>query len=119
MDIHFTARRFKPHQDIRDHALTALKKLDKHYDGIVRSDIILSYEGKDPSIKVVEIKAHVLNAVLASKEKSSEFHKSIDMAIEKIERQLDKHKSKQRMKNKKTLRKVKEKAPKDVAGDDE
>jgi putative sigma-54 modulation protein len=119
MDIHFTARRFKPHQDIRDHALTALKKLDKHYDGIVRSDIILSYEGKDPSVKVTEVKVHVLNAVLTAKEKSAEFHKSIDMSIEKIERQLGKHKAKKIMKNKKTLRKVKEKTPVDVSGDDE
>ncbi|MBI3189442.1 MAG: ribosome-associated translation inhibitor RaiA [Ignavibacteriales bacterium] len=118
MDIHFTARRFKPHQDIRDHALSAIKKLDKYYDGIVRSDIILSYEGKNPSLKATEIKVKVVGAVLSAKEKSDDFHKSIDMAMEKSGRQLDKYKSKLRMKNKKTLRKVKEKENGEDSGDE-
>ena len=110
MDIHFTARKFKPHQDIRDHALTAIRKLDKYYDGIVRSDVTLSYEGKDPSLKIAEINVHVLSSVLVAKEKSDDFMKSIDMALEKIERQLAKHKSKVRLKNKKKIDKL-EKSP--------
>ncbi|TAK62134.1 MAG: ribosome-associated translation inhibitor RaiA [Bacteroidetes bacterium] len=108
MDIHFTARKFKPHQAIRDHALATIKKLDKYFDGIVRSDIILSFEGKDPSLKTAEINVHVFGSVLIAKERSDEFLKSIDMALEKIERQLDKYKAKHRAKNKKTLRKIKE-----------
>lgn len=118
MDIHFTARRFKPHQDIRDHALIAIKKLDKYYDGIIRSDMILSYEGKNPSLKTTEIKVKVFGVVLSAKEKSDDFHKSIDIAIEKVGRQLDKYKSKLRMKNKTTLRKVKEKTDGEDSGDE-
>ncbi len=119
MDIHFTARKFKPHEAIRDHALGAIKKLDNYYDGIVRCDIILSFEGKDPSLKAVEINVHVLGTILIAKEKSDEFLKSIDTAVEKIQRQLDKYKSKQRRKNKKTLRNIKEKTTVEEAGDDE
>ncbi len=119
MDIHFTARKFKPHEAIRDHALSVIKKLDNYYDGIIRCDVILSFEGKDPSLKTVEINIHVLGTILIAKEKSDEFLKSIDVAVEKIERQLDKYKSKQRMKNKKTLRKMKEKTTVEDAGDDE
>ena len=108
MDIHFTARRFKAHQEIRDHVLDALKRLDRFYEGIVRSDIILSFEKKPNSIKMAEINIHVNHTVLSAKEKSEDFFKSIDLALEKVERQLEKYKSKVRHKDKSALRRLKE-----------
>lgn len=108
MDIHFTARRFKAHQEFRDHALSSLKRLDRYYDGIVRCDVILSFERKPNSIKAAEIILHVNKSVLSAKEKSEDFKKSIDLAVEKVERQLEKYKSKVRRKDKSTLRKLKE-----------
>jgi len=108
MDVHFTARRFKAHQEIRDHALASIRKLDKYYDGIVRSDIILSYEHKPNSTKIAEINLRVYGVVLTAKEKSDDFHKSVDLAIEKLGRQLDRYKTKLRTKDKRTLRKIKE-----------
>jgi putative sigma-54 modulation protein len=111
MDIHFTARRFKAHQEVRDHALTAIKRLDHYYDGIVRSDIILSFERKPNSVKTAEINVHVDSKVLVAKEKSEDFILSIDMALEKIMRQLDKYKTKVRRKDKRTLRSLKETQP--------
>jgi putative sigma-54 modulation protein len=110
MDIHFTARRFKAHDTIKEHAINAVKWLDKFYDGIVRSDIILSYERTTNSLKTAEINLHVHGTILTAREKTDEFHKSIDLAVEKLERQLAKYKTKLRMKNKKTLRRVKEKS---------
>ena len=108
MDMHFTARRFKAHQDVRDHAISAIKKLDKYYDGVVRADIVLSYEHKPNSTKIAEIVLRVHGTLLTAKEKSDEFHKSIDLCIEKLERQLDRYKTKLRHKDKRTLRRVKE-----------
>ena len=108
MEIQFTARRFKAHKEIRDHALAAVKRLDKFYDGIVRSDVILSYERGIASVKTAEINLHVHGSVLTARESSEEYHKSIDLAVAKLERQLGKHKTKERTKDKKTLRKVKE-----------
>ena len=119
MDLHFTARRFKAHNDVRSHALAAVKNLDKFYDGVVRSDIILSYERRINSVKAAEINLHVHGTILSAKEKSDDFRKSIDLAIEKLERQLKRYKTKLRMKNKKELRRVKEKSPTIAAGDDE
>ena len=82
--------------------------MEKFYDGIRRADVIISYERSSQSIKTVEINLHVYGALLAAKEKSEDFHKSIDLAIDKIERQLAKYKTKLHMKNKKALRRVKE-----------
>ena len=119
MDLHFTARRFKAQDDVRAHALSAVTNLDKFYDGIVRGDIILSYERRTNSVKAAEINLHVHGTILSAKEKSDDFRKSIDLAIEKLERQLKRYKTKLRMKNKKELRRVKEKIPPTAAGEDE
>lgn len=108
MHIHFTARRFKAHETVRDHAIDSVKRLDKFYDGIVRADVILSYERTLNSLKTAEINLHVHGTVLFAKEKSEDFHKSIDLAVDKLERQLDKYKMKLRKKDKKQLRRVKE-----------
>ncbi len=109
MDVHFTARRFRAHKDVRDHAIEEVKKLDKFYDGIVTGHVILSYERSVASIKTAEINLHVYGTVLSAREQSNDFHKSIGLAVDKLERQLSKYKTKIRMKNKKTLRSVKEK----------
>ncbi len=108
MEIHFTARKFKAHKEIKSHATESVKRLNKYYDGIVRSDIILSYERTSNSVKTAEINLHGHGTMLSAKEKSEEFAKSIDLAIDKLERQLGKYKTKLRMKHKKTLRRIKE-----------
>lgn len=107
--IHFTARRFRPHPSIKQHALTSVKKLDKYYDGIRRCNVILSYERPTNSIKTAEINLHVNRTILTAVEKSEDFHKSIDLALDKIGRQLARYKSKLRQKDKKKVRRIKAK----------
>lgn len=120
MDIHFTARKFRARPAVKQHAVGAVKKLDRFYDGIVRSDIILSFERGTNSLKVAEITLHVHGTVLAARERSEEYLKSVDLAVEKLERQLAKYKTKVRMKNKKTLRRVKEETTENpLGGEDE
>ncbi|MBI5475525.1 MAG: ribosome-associated translation inhibitor RaiA [Ignavibacteriales bacterium] len=116
MDVHFTARKFKAHYTLKEHAVNALSSLDKYYDGIVRGDVVLSYERTTNSLKTAEINLHIQGVILTAKEKSEDFDKSIELAVEKIERQLTKYKTKQK-KNKKTLRRVKETVPE--SGDEE
>lgn len=108
MQVHVTARRFRAHKTLRDHASHGVSRLAKFYDGIVRGDVVLSYEKSTNSLKWAEITLQVHGTVLTAREKSEDFIKSIDKAVEKIERQLSKYKTKIRLKNRKTLRKVKE-----------
>ncbi len=108
MEVHFTARRFRAHTDVREHAVGEVRRLDKFYDGIVRGDIILSYERGLSSVKTAEINLHVYGTVLTAREHSEDFHKSIGLAVGKLERQLSKYKTKTRGKDKKRLRSVKE-----------
>jgi len=117
MDVHFTARKFKAHDSLKEHAIDSIKRLDKIYDGIVSGHIILSYERTTNSLKTAEINLHVHKATLTAKEKSEDYHKSIELAIEKIERQLGKYKTKLQTKKKAIVRKIKEKTT--SAGEEE
>jgi putative sigma-54 modulation protein len=108
MQVQFTARKFKAHQTLREHATEAVSRLPKIYDGIVRGDVVLGFDRSSNSVKWAEVTLHVQGTVLTAKEQSDDFVKSIDQAVGKIERQLSKYKSRVRLKNKKALRRVKE-----------
>ncbi len=109
MEIHFTARHFRAHPSIKEHAVETVKKLGKFFDGIRRCDIILNYERSVNSLKIAEICLHVNRTLLTAVEESDDFHKSIEVAIDKLERQLETYKSKLRSKNKKKLLRAKAK----------
>ncbi|MBP1648664.1 MAG: hypothetical protein H6Q30_2109 [Bacteroidetes bacterium] len=109
MHIKFTARHFRAHTEIKEHAMEMVKKLDRFYDGIVTADIILSYERATKSVKTAEINLHVYGGVLTAKEKSEDYVKSIDAAVEKLTQQLSKYKSKLRGKDKGKVREIQEK----------
>ena len=109
MEILFTARHFKAHDTLRDYAHDAVRRLERYYDGIVRSDIILSYERSHNSLKVAEIHITVYGALLKAMEKSDDYHKSIDAAIGKLERQIQRYKSKLHKKENSEVRKINEK----------
>jgi putative sigma-54 modulation protein len=100
MNVKFTARRFRAHPDIKEHALETVKKLDRFYDGIVTADIILSFERVTKSVKMAEVNLHVHGAVLTARGKSEDFIKSIDATVEKLEVQLAKYKTKRQSKAK-------------------
>ncbi len=95
--------------EIKEHALGTVKKLEKFYDGIVTADIILSYERATNSVKTAEINLHVYGSVLTAKEKSDDYLKSIDAAVEKLTLQLSKYKTKLRAKDKGKVRAIQEK----------
>ena len=109
MDINFTARRFKAHSEIKEYALEEVKKLEKLFDGIVRAEIILSYERTVNSVKTAEVNLHVYGTTLTAHNGTDDYVKSIDGAIAKLEIQLKKYKSKLRGKNKTKVRQIREK----------
>lgn len=110
MEIHFTARRFHAHPSVKEHAVDAVKKLDRYFDGIRRCDLVLGFERSTNSLKWAEVIVHVNRTLITAVEKSDDFHKSIDLAIDKVERQLSKYKSKIRRKDKEKVRRVKSKS---------
>lgn len=110
MTIKFTARHFRAHPDIKEHAIDAVKKLHRFYDGIVAATVILSYERATNSVKTAEINLKVYGTVLSATEKSNDYVRSVDAAVEKLGMQLAKYKSKLRAKDKVKVRAIREKS---------
>jgi putative sigma-54 modulation protein len=96
MEIHFTSRHFRCPRILQDYALTKVSKLEKIYEGIVRCDVILTNEKTPKNSKKVEIKIRVYRSTLAGVVRSEDFSKGVVAAIEKLERQLVRYKSKLR-----------------------
>lgn len=109
MDIKITARHFKPNELLREYAHDAVKKLERYYDGIVKSEIVLSFERTRNSLKVAEIHLTVYGTLLKAVQKSDDYQKSVDAAVAKLERQLVKYKGKLHEKEKSKVRKIHEK----------
>ncbi len=94
MDIQITARHFKAHESLRQYVSDGLKRLERYYNGILRSDVVFYFERAHNSLKIAEIHVTVYGTVLKAMEKTDDYIKSVDAALEKIERQLKRYKSK-------------------------
>lgn len=110
MNIYITARHFKAHETLRAYAFETINILENYYDGIISADLILSYEKSKKSLKSAELLVKVRGSMLKAIEKSDDYPKSIDAAVSKIKRQLQRHKSKVRKKQKELIRNSRSKA---------
>lgn len=93
MRINITARRFKLSDDLKLYTEKTVRRLKKYYEPIIDVDIILSWEKKD---RMAEINITVYGTTLTAHERSNDMRKSIDRAVDKLERQLKKYKDKMR-----------------------
>jgi len=91
MRITITARRFKLTESIRNFTQREVMRLEKFYNGIIESEVILSWE---KFYRMAEIKLRVFGTTLTSQEREDNMRKAIKKAISKMERQLLKYKSK-------------------------
>lgn len=94
MNVQVTARRFKVHESLKDYAIKEVKRLEKFTNEINKVDVILSFERAHDSIKTAEIVLHMNGNNFLAKESTEDFKKSIDLAVIKLERQLNKFKTK-------------------------
>ncbi len=92
MQTTFTSRHFKSTENLKTYAQDEVQKMQKFFDRIVECDIILVKEKKNNLTADISMK--VSNSVLNAKESSDDFYKSIDLAVEKLERQIKKYKGK-------------------------
>ncbi len=91
MQVRFTARHYKSPDRLKEYAEKKVQKLEKYYDGIINCEVILDYE---KLLQVAEINLDVYNQRLVAIEKSEDVYKSIDLAVDKLKRQLKRYKEK-------------------------
>lgn len=94
MNINITSRKFKAKDTLKDFISDSLKSLEKLSDDIMEAEVVLHFTHAHDSIKSVEIQLKLPGKVLNVHEDSDDFQKSVHMAIDKLERQLRKVKTK-------------------------
>jgi putative sigma-54 modulation protein len=109
MNTTVTSRHFKAHETLVEYAEDGVAKLERYYDGILKCEVKLSFEKARNSVKVAEIVLSVYKSKITALQKSDDFNKSIDGAVEKVLVQLKKYKEKLHAKDRKQVRRVQEK----------
>jgi len=93
MRISFTARHFKPSDRLKEFATSEVARLKKYYDDILDVEIVLDYVKQS---QLAELVVKVYGQSLAVEENSDDMYKSINLAVDKLERKLLKYKEKMR-----------------------
>jgi ribosomal subunit interface protein len=109
MQTRITARHFKAHDSLIDYTEAALEKLNHFYTGIVKAEVIFSFEKEPKDGKITEITLSGRGIVITAIGKSDEYTKSVDSAIEKAAGQIKRYKEKIQEKDNKAVRKVRDK----------
>jgi ribosomal subunit interface protein len=95
MEFILTARHFKAHDSIKEFAQKQTEKIRKYYDGILKTEIILSYEKPLKSVKIAEVIATATpHHIFTAREHSEDFNVSIEAAVNKVIAQIKKYKDK-------------------------
>jgi putative sigma-54 modulation protein len=91
MQIKITGRHFDISDAVHEFVHTKFKKLERHFDHITQVHVILTVEKKR---QMAEATVHTSGADLFAEAESENMYTSIDMTVDKLDRQLIKHKDK-------------------------
>lgn len=92
MDIRFTARTGDVTSNMKEKALEKLSRLSRYYERITWVDVVLDTEHEK---KTIEVSAGLTRgATLVGKAGGADMFEAIDLAVDKVSRQLLKHKEK-------------------------
>ena len=94
MNIKITSRKFKAKDSLKSFIKSEINSLKKFNDNIMDANVVLSYTHLKDSIKSVEMVIQIPGKVITVTDSSDEFEKSVNSAITKVIRQLDKVKTK-------------------------
>lgn len=106
MNISTTARHYELAPALKDYAEGKVNSLDRYFDHIVNAQLVFSLEKYRHR---VEITVHVNGKDFVSAEETDDMYASVDKSVEKLERQLKKHKDK--IKNRKSHQRLKDMVP--------
>ncbi len=96
MNIAITTRGYKAPERLKSYITEKMNRLERFAEMIMSSEVIISYEKLD---QVVEFKVKLRHRTIVIKEKSEDIFKSVDLAIDNVERQVARAKGKLKDRN--------------------
>lgn len=91
MNVQITAKNMNLTDPIRDYAEKKVEKIKKYFDDIIEVSVLLEVQ---KNVHVAEILVVAKGVFLKGLEKSEDLYASIDLAVDKIDKQLVKYKEK-------------------------
>lgn len=91
MNIQITARNIDLTDAIRNYAEKKVSKLEKYFDHITEASVLLEVQ---KNVHIVEVLLSAKGVFMKGLEKSEDLYASIDLSVDKIEKQLVKYKEK-------------------------
>ena len=99
MDINIKTTHFDADKKLLDFVQSKVNKLDKYFDGIIRSEVLLNFnksKKKFTENKEAKIKIEIPGSDLFAEKGATSFEEAIDLTIDALEKQVKKYKSKLR-----------------------
>lgn len=93
MDIHLTGRRIKITPAIRQYVQEKVDKAEKYFDHIVRAQVVLVIEKRAHKAEIV---IHAARQTFRAIATASDLYSAVDLASDKMDAQLKKHKDRLR-----------------------
>lgn len=93
MQLNISGHHLEITESIREYVTSKLSRLEKHYDRITSTQVILSV---DKLIQKAEATIHVSGGELFADAQNEDLYAAIDSLADKLDRQLIKHKEKHR-----------------------
>jgi putative sigma-54 modulation protein len=91
MQLNITFRHLDPIDSLKNYAREKVERVNKYLDKATEAHVVLSLERH---LHHADISIHSGNFLLRGKERSEDMYASIDLAMDKIERQLKRYKEK-------------------------
>jgi len=92
MQINISGRHVDLTPALRDHVTNKMERLERHIDKITNVQVTLSIEKQR---QIADATMHIAGAELFAQSESQDMYASIDALVDKLDRQILKHKGKQ------------------------
>ena len=99
MDINIKTTHFDADKKLLDFVNTKVNKLDKYFDRIIRSEVVLNFnksKKKFTDNKEARIRIEIPGNELFAEKEATSFEEAVDLTIDALEKQVKKYKSKLR-----------------------
>ena len=93
MQINISGHHVEVTPPLREYVLNKLDRLQRHFDQITNTEVTLIVE---KLVQKAEATVHVSGADLFANAQSEDMYAAIDLLVDKLDRQLIKHKEKHR-----------------------
>jgi putative sigma-54 modulation protein len=91
MNLNLTGRHLEITPAIREHVVTKLDKVKRHFDNVIDINVILSV---DKLKQLAEASVHLSGKTIFAETEDSNLYVAIDSLIDSLDRQILKHKEK-------------------------